>query len=340
MKMLIKLLSVLALALIVQNPARAEWIKQNAGTFSWLHSVYFVNQTRGWIVGSKGTYLETTDGGKTWKTAAKFTDDNIKDVYFADEDTGWVLCERDIFSSGSLSPSYIMKTENGGQTWANQNLEGEGSERLARMFFPKNAGGWAVGEAGTLYAMQTDLKTWKKVPIPVRYLMLDGNFSSGRSGILVGGRGASIFTEDGGLTWNPSNFTAKPQTKLSAVFFINDRQAWAVGAEGRIFTTSNGGKFWREQLSNVKQDLFSVWFLNSAEGWAVGDKGTILRTQSGGNVWIEVEAPAIHKLERVVFVGNRGWAVGFGGTILSYDPSKPAKPKQSPAKPSMQRKNS
>ena len=62
----------------------AEWKKVNSGSFAWFHSLYFVNQNKGWIVGSRGAFLETTDGGSTWKTKQTFTRDTIRDVYFAD----------------------------------------------------------------------------------------------------------------------------------------------------------------------------------------------------------------------------------------------------------------
>jgi photosystem II stability/assembly factor-like uncharacterized protein len=51
--------------------ANAEWTRLNSGTLAWLRSVYFTNPSKGWIVGSKGTFLSTDDGGKTWKQNKK-----------------------------------------------------------------------------------------------------------------------------------------------------------------------------------------------------------------------------------------------------------------------------
>jgi len=64
--------------------------------------------------------------------------------------------------------------------------------------------------------------------------------------------------------------------------------------------------------------LFDVFFKNATEGWAIGDEGTILHTQTGGNVWIAEETGVKHRLEKILFAGKKGFAAGFGGTILVY----------------------
>lgn len=310
---------IILICLLCLQTVQAQWQKINTGNFAWFNSVYFLNQNKGWIVGSQGTFLETNDGGANWKAKTKFTQDTIKDVYFVDENHGWILAEKDFFGSYGFSPSYISETFDGGNTWKKITLQGEGKERLVKIFFSKDGFGRAVGEAGTLYAMQEDKVTWKRTTLPSRFLLLDGSFFNQNQGVVVGGGGTSLFTEDGGNSWGTANFTIKPTTKLNTVFFINQNIGWAGGAEGKIFATSNGGKSWREQKSNVKDDLFDIHFINTAEGWAVGDKGVILHTTTAGNVWKPFEAKSKHKLERIFFNGQKIWVVGFGGTVLSYD---------------------
>ena len=69
------------------------WARQRAGTMAWLHSVFFLDQNRGWAVGSKGTVLQTLDGGNTWKPRGASTDDVVRDIFFIDEQNGWLVCE-------------------------------------------------------------------------------------------------------------------------------------------------------------------------------------------------------------------------------------------------------
>lgn len=300
----------------------ADWQKVKSNTLAWLHAVYFVNPNKGWIAGSGGTILTTENGGMSWTLTKKFTDDTIRDIYFADENHGWLLAEKSIYGGGQISPSSILETIDGGNTWKSVTFDGEGKERLVRIFFSKEGTGWAVGEAGTMFEMQKDQRNWKKMSVPVRYLLLDGSFFTQTKGLIVGGGGSTFFTEDGGVSWKPAIFTKKANTKLNSVFFINQNIGWIVGANGKIYSTNNGGRRWREQNSKVAKDLFDVVFTNTAEGWAVGDEGTLLHTTTAGNIWEADEPNTKHKLERVFFSGEKVWVVGFGGTIMVYEPGR------------------
>lgn len=316
---LFKQIFVILLLFACFQTASADWTKQNSKTLAWLRDVYFLNEQTGWIVGSSGTFLETRDGGKTWIQRRHFNNDTIRQIYFTDEQNGWLLCERDVFALGKNSPSYLLKTADGGALWEPVELVNPQRKRLTKIFFNKNGLGSAIGENGAFYLMSDDKKTWKQSASPARFLLFDGLYKGDWNGIVVGAGGAIFFTDDAGLTWIKANILGDSEARFNAVFFVNQKSGWTVGAGGKIFQTFNGGKLWREQKSGVAKDLNSVFFQNTAEGWAVGSEGTILHTATAGNVWTIVDSKARHNLEKVFFVGKKGWAVGFGGTILSFE---------------------
>jgi photosystem II stability/assembly factor-like uncharacterized protein len=308
------------LLLICFQTANAEWQKQKSNTLAWLRDVYFLNEKTGWITGSGGTFLETKDGGETWRQTDKFTNDAILQVYFADERNGWLLCERDVYNRGASMPSYVLRTRDGGAKWEKLEFAVSGRERIAKLLFdPKGAIVTAFGEGGAFFSLAEDGKTWKKTETAIKYLLLDGMFSGETSGAVVGAGGTVLFTENGGASWNKANVFAAQSAKLRSVFFINQKTGWSVGANGVILQTLSGGKTWRELKSGTTKDLNDVFFLNSAEGFTVGDEGLILQTTTAGNVWNPVNSNARHRLEKVFFTGKKGWAVGFGGTILRYN---------------------
>ena len=99
--------------------AAGAWQKQRTSSLAWLHSVFFLDQNRGWVVGSRGTLLASTDGGINWRSLAHPTEDTIRDIYFADELNGIIICERNIYDlkTNADARAYLMKTADGGEHW-------------------------------------------------------------------------------------------------------------------------------------------------------------------------------------------------------------------------------
>ena len=322
---------IFSLCLIFFQTANAEWTKQNSKTLAWLQDIYFINEKKGWITGSDGTFLETADGGKNWRQTNKFTSDTIRQVYFFDEQTGWLLCERSVYNRGSNLPSYVLQTTDGGVNWEKLEFAKEGRERIAKIIFNEKGAALAFGEGGVFFALGEDRKSWQKTPVFIKYLLLDGVYTDESNGAIVGAGGSILFTEDGGASWNKANVFGDKSAKLNSVFFINRRTGWSVGANGKIFQTLSSGKTWREQTSGTIVNLNDIFFKDTTEGWAVGDEGTILHTKTAGNIWNYINSGTKHKLEKITFVGDKGWAIGFGGTILFYDVN--IKPEKSAAKP-------
>lgn len=308
----------LFLLLFCLRSVKADWTPQHSNTLAWLHDVYFLNDSKGWIVGSNGTLLTTSDGGKNWEKHAVNTSDNIRQIHFLDEKNGWLLCERDVYSRGSEAKSYLLKTSDGGGTWTTVNFSASGRERISRIFFSAGGLGFAIGEAGAYFVLNDEGIAWKRKTAPVGYLLLDGLFTDNFHGVMTGAGGTVLFTEDAGVSWNKVEFSSKFGGKFNSAFFINNRNGWVVGTDGKIFQTISGGKFWREQNSTVTENLNDIFFVNTAEGWAAGDNGTILHTMTAGNVWMVEDSRSRHKIEKLFFKGAKGWGVGFGGTILSY----------------------
>jgi photosystem II stability/assembly factor-like uncharacterized protein len=300
--------------------AKADWHKRNLNTFAYFRDIFFVNQSKGFIVGSDGVIMTSEDGGATWSMRPKFTTDAFLQVYFTDENTGWLLCERNVFNRGNEATSYLRKTTDGGRNWEKIEFEDAGRERVTKLLFRKDGGARAFGEAGIFYKLQDDGLTWKRYRTAIHYLLLDGAYSDNSIGAIVGAGGTIMFTEDSGLTWDKATLLGEADTRFNAVYFGGAKEgAWAVGSKGRIFHSTGGARLWRQQQSTVTADLNDVTFTDAANGWAVGENGIIVRTRDGGKSWFDVRSNVTHSLQRVFFNNDRGWAIGFGGTLLYYN---------------------
>jgi len=60
---------------------------------------------------------------------------------------------------------------------------------------------------------------------------------------------------------------------------------WAVGDDGVILATSNGGATWVRQKSGTTVKLKSACLINPQVGFVVGDQGLALRTTDAGQTW-------------------------------------------------------
>jgi len=72
---------------------------------------------------------------------------------------------------------------------------------------------------------------------------------------------------------------------LFAVSVADENHAVAVGYQGAVYLTEDGGESWKKGQAPTHRLLYSVSMADSRNGWAVGQSGTILRTRDGGHSW-------------------------------------------------------
>ena len=99
---------------------------------------------------------------------------------------------------------------------------------------------------------------------------------------------------------------------LFSVYCINKDTVIAVGSQGIILRTINGGNQWDSIYSGTNFDLITIKFINQSVGYAIGSNGTILKTINSGINWINVSF-SNHLLFDLCFINaDTGWVVGGG----------------------------
>src|SRR5262249_58426907 len=106
---------------------------------------------------------------------------------------------------------------------------------------------------------------------------------------------------------------------LHDVQFVDASVGWAVGDEGVIWNTIDGGQHWERQPSGVRGSLRSLHFLDPYVGWVAGREelpeggsaGILLHTRDGGVSWRRVLLNALSGFNRVRFADARtGYLAG------------------------------
>lgn len=111
---------------------------------------------------------------------------------------------------------------------------------------------------------------------------------------------------------------------ITDVFFADKANGWAVGVDGVILFSSNGGQSWERQPSNVRYALWSVHFTDLMNGWVVGDFGTVLNTTDGGQNWSAKPPDDLSEDDLIYAVATNSlnekvWIGGSAGGVWSTE---------------------
>jgi len=140
-------------------------------------------------------------------------------------------------------------------------------------------------------------------------------FPDANNGVLLLGL-AITHTNDGGVTWNTANAPLNMRRRLAAVRFADASTAIAVGTQGEILRSTDGGANWILQTSGTTQDLNGVYLIQADTAFVVGAGGRILATDDGGAAWTSQSSGTIEDLQDVWFMdSSTGVVVGASGTV-------------------------
>jgi photosystem II stability/assembly factor-like uncharacterized protein len=326
------------------------WQAQSGGTIVRLRGVSAVSATVAWASGDKGTYLRTTDGGRSWQVGVVpgAEESDFRDVDAFDADTAYLL------SIGEGEKSRIYKTTDGGRHWTLQYKCERPAAFFDAMAFRDRDHGVALSDPveGRFLVIKTDDggKTWRESSsehMPTA-LLGEGAFAASGTCIAVQGKsnvwfgtggpaGARVFrSTDGGRTWAVSS-TRMTSGKSAGVFSLSFWDAQHGAAVGGDYTkerevvdnalfTSDGGKTWEPTARSRPGGYRScVGFLPGTSGptlVAVGPSGSDYSID-GGRTWTAIEGDGYHSVSFGVRVAV-GWAVGEGGRVARFGGGVPA----------------
>jgi photosystem II stability/assembly factor-like uncharacterized protein len=167
-----------------------------------------------------------------------------------------------------------------------------------------------------------------------RLLLVDAERFRNRI-VAVGDRGYIVISDDFGKSWRRAK--SPPAPLLTAVDFLDDQLAIAVGHDSVILTTSDGGENWTQQFSapSEQRPLLDVNFVKKDFAVAVGAYGAYYESTDAGKTWTARKINADDKHFNVVLElgGGAMLILGEAGTILtSSDWGKNWSPVPSPYK--------
>lgn len=293
------------------------WSKYWTGSDRALTSVSFVDSLRGWTVGHGGRMLWTTNGGLSWTASSGGMTTPLISVFFLNPLLGWAVGEQ----------GGIVKTTDGGTTWVAGKIPN--TSYLNGVYFFNKDTGLVVAGFGTnqMYKTYDGGNTWKTMATPkTDYFLNSVVFGNRVTGWCAGLNGVILKSANKGETWTEQ--TSGTKNALWSVHFFkpqstgnkinyNDTLGFAVGDNGTILKTTNGGNIWSTMVSGTTNTLNSVFFIDSIHGWCAGSSGLILRTKNGGTSWEKLTSGIYNTIYGLQFINKKvGYAAGDYGKIL------------------------
>jgi len=148
--------------------------------------------------GINGALYYTSNGGQTWNILKSAADESYYQVFFVDEDNGWLLA----FPADYTGEYHrIYHTTDGGETWDEQEVPD-----------PADIPGVEVYSIGWLHFFDEN----------------KGFAIAGGQGVLSY-KSVILYTTDGGETWEVDPFTATANYPLLHGAFLGKKHGWAVG---------------------------------------------------------------------------------------------------------------
>lgn len=264
-----------------------------------LSDVYFVSDNEGWIsVSSDAIILHTTDGGETFEIQT--TQFATEAIYMIDENEGY---------AGGAQGS-VYRTTDSGENWI---AIGSIGATLTDIDFATSSKGYASGFSGQIYEITSS--GLNGMPSNAGTTNLQSIcFPDSTDGWVCG---ESLILHFDDEIWNADQLY--PSGYYSSIYFTNNTLGWAVGDNGLIIHTINGGTNWFTQVNPDTKSLFKVFFLNANHGWSVGIEGALLHTNNGGTTWTVEEGLTSSFLRSVHFTSpTNGYVVGNQKTLLKY----------------------
>lgn len=327
--------------------ATKQWERVSIPFQDTVFAIDFDSPSHGYIVGARGSFAETNDGGNTWEPRSFSNLDAEEEITYRfqvvsfKDGEGWVLGK----------PTLLLHTKDGGKNWEriplSPKLPGEPTGVLATG--PNSAE--MITSSGAVYTTSNAGRNWKAQVKETIDATLNRVSSSGVSGasyftgsivneqrdsngayLAVSSRGNFFLTwEPGQDFWIPHN-RGTPRRIQNMGFVRGDIKngLWMTLNGGKLLVSADSTDLNAEEFPFIEASIKTggygitdVAWRDDNEVWAVGGSNTMYVSKDNGkNFAFDKSANDIPgNLYNVKFFkeyGNMGWALGSNGLLLKY----------------------
>jgi photosystem II stability/assembly factor-like uncharacterized protein len=272
-----------------------------------LRDIFFIDEDYGWVVGSNGVIIRTTNAGENWIGNNTPYNEYYASVFFVSRYLGWTI---------TTYNNRVYLTTDGGHTWGLIATLNDPNIYLQDIFFINDSTGFICGSDQVIQKTTDYGYNWQEI---------SGSFYG--SSVIefvnenyawIGAFNSVKKTTNGGGSWVSIDL-------LTYAFFVTEISlldqnngfligyGWDnLGTDYNIFISTNTGGS-NLYYKTFYTPLWDIHFNTTSDGWIAGP--TMYKTVDGGQNWITLN-PALKKF---VFKGNKSWGINFNNEIMFSD---------------------
>ncbi|MBK7859063.1 MAG: hypothetical protein IPJ65_10680 [Archangiaceae bacterium] len=267
-----------------------------------------------WQVGGNGWVAFTSTSGSTWTQQTSATNLSLNAISTVDTNGA----ASGVFAFAVGTAGTIVKTTNGGTTWALDADSGNVSQVLNGVSCRSTTSCVAVGNAGTVLLWNGSSWTTDQTGGAKDYNAVVSYLAGGIFHVVAVGDAGLLRTQIG-ATW-----VTRPDISTDDFYGVAQKSdalgvVIAVGSGGKIYKSTNHGQSFTARTSGTTQMLRAVANLAGTSRWyAAGLGGTALVSDDDGETW----APLVSNTTNSIFsistgtVASRVWMTGSAGLSL------------------------
>ncbi len=203
--------------------------------------IHFTDSLNGWIGGGNGLVLHTTDGGETWSSQSIPSKKDIRDLRFSGEKVG-------VITAWDMNGGAISATRDSGKTW---DYLYKDNIHAYEYFAMDTSNIWRSTRHGLAHSTDQG-QTWNNWGLWGNLHILNVN------ALWVVGQDSIYFTPDLGESWEKR---ALPPGTAKRIDFSDPDHGCAFGAEGTIHRTDDRGATWRLIQANTLETIIDAQFI-------------------------------------------------------------------------------